>query len=394
MDHSAAADAVHPGPVRRTSLTGSPTTSLDASARSQGTHGTVDPDVRSFPLVLHALVSDPSSDAAVHWLPCGTRFVIADKDDFSSEWLPRYFGTRGGGNTKFTSFTRRLKRWKFERVPSGREMGAYYHELFLRGHPELAKTILYPLKGGAAVAATATGGGKVAKKPPAVPRAQRRASTGSIMPHALAAARELDLEELAADLSPMPLKGPVGIDEGDILPMPFMQEDIIDALDGLGEPSPHVTPSLSAQTASTVVSNASSFLLPPPALSSDVGWGGAQDMGGVSGMAAPSLMRPGYMRRHSTTMDNVNAATLAMMANANGWLNNPQPSQLMGTNFGSNQGMAVSATVGSGDLSGSNPLSQMEDAATEEDTKDLFNLSKEFSFDDLKALSPLIDPFT
>ena len=47
--------------------------------------------------------------------------------------------------TKFTSFTRRLKRWKFSRVPSGREIGAYFHQHFQRGKPELAKTLIYPM---------------------------------------------------------------------------------------------------------------------------------------------------------------------------------------------------------------------------------------------------------
>lgn len=37
----------------------------------------------SFPTVLHRIVSDESSDDCIHWLPCGTHFVIFDKEKVS-----------------------------------------------------------------------------------------------------------------------------------------------------------------------------------------------------------------------------------------------------------------------------------------------------------------------
>jgi hypothetical protein len=100
----------------------------------------------SFPLLLHNVVTDPASDDCIHWLSCGTRFIISDKKKFAKDVLPRFYGP-----AKFTSFTRRLKRWSFARVPSGPFMGAYFNPNFRRGEPELAHRVRYnhpsPLSG-------------------------------------------------------------------------------------------------------------------------------------------------------------------------------------------------------------------------------------------------------
>lgn len=100
----------------------------------------------SFPLLLHNVVTDPATDDCIHWLSCGTRFIISDKKKFARDVLPRFYGP-----AKFTSFTRRLKRWSFARVPSGPFMGAYYNPNFRRGEPELAHRVRYnhpsPLSG-------------------------------------------------------------------------------------------------------------------------------------------------------------------------------------------------------------------------------------------------------
>ena len=94
---------------------------------------------KSFPCVLHAVVSDPNTDNAIHWLPCGTRFVISDRDEFSTNVLPREFD-----DVHMASFVRRLKRWDFSRVPFRPQTCAYYHKDFHRDKPELAKKIVYP----------------------------------------------------------------------------------------------------------------------------------------------------------------------------------------------------------------------------------------------------------
>ncbi|EJK73294.1 heat shock factor [Thalassiosira oceanica] len=146
-------------------------TDLSASANSfDSKEFSTGEDNRSFPLLLYELVSDPNTNNSIRWLECGTRFVIADKNKFTAIVLTNQLGGRGRGSAKFTSFTRRLKRWNFKRVPSGKEMGAYYHKDFTRDDPDGAVKITYP-------AATAKNPAKVAttKKVKA-----RRASTGSL----------------------------------------------------------------------------------------------------------------------------------------------------------------------------------------------------------------------
>merc|ERR1712038_2031295 len=48
-----------------------------------------------------------------------------DKKSFTSDLLPTYFK-----QSQFTSFTRKLSRWKFNRVSKGPYMGAYHHRFF------------------------------------------------------------------------------------------------------------------------------------------------------------------------------------------------------------------------------------------------------------------------
>lgn len=74
---------------------------------------------------LHSMIKNESHSGAIDWLPPGDGFVILLKNRFSSEILPRWFG-----QAKYTSFTRRLKRWGFRRISNS---GAYHHPNFHRG---------------------------------------------------------------------------------------------------------------------------------------------------------------------------------------------------------------------------------------------------------------------
>lgn len=65
----------------------------------------------------------------ITWLPSGRAFIIIDKKRFAKEILPYYFK-----ESQYTSFTRKLSRWKFSRVPRGPYMGAYYHKNFRSGN--------------------------------------------------------------------------------------------------------------------------------------------------------------------------------------------------------------------------------------------------------------------
>ena len=77
------------------------------------------------------LLSDEANEAIVSWLPHGNAFHIHKKSRLADEVLPKYFKA-----TKFTSFTRKLNRWGFHRVPRGHESGSYYHPFFRRDEPE------------------------------------------------------------------------------------------------------------------------------------------------------------------------------------------------------------------------------------------------------------------
>ncbi len=111
------------------STSAEPTTSMNESSVSADVAASLDPQRIFFPLKLHDIVSDASTDDIVRWLPSGKAFIIADKKRFASEILPRCFQQ----NCQFTSFTRKLTRWRFNRIPRGPLIGAYYHKLFVQG---------------------------------------------------------------------------------------------------------------------------------------------------------------------------------------------------------------------------------------------------------------------
>lgn len=87
----------------------------------------------SFPVRLHALLSDQSCRSAIAWLPSGKSFVILNRSLFSEKCLPKYFR-----ETKFQSFSRRLQRWGFSKVfVTGHSHTVYSHDLFLRDRLDL-----------------------------------------------------------------------------------------------------------------------------------------------------------------------------------------------------------------------------------------------------------------
>ena len=72
---------------------------------------------------MEVLSNDEISDI-ICWLPHGKGFAILKKNKFATQILPLYFK-----QSKYTSFTRKLKRWGFTRVTAGTELGAYYHKV-------------------------------------------------------------------------------------------------------------------------------------------------------------------------------------------------------------------------------------------------------------------------
>ena len=83
-------------------------------------------------LQLLEILTDESHSEVISWLPHGNGFVIHKKKTFASDVLPNHFKA-----SKFTSFTRKLNRWGFTRVPRGPETGAYFHKMFRRDKPDL-----------------------------------------------------------------------------------------------------------------------------------------------------------------------------------------------------------------------------------------------------------------
>lgn len=88
-----------------------------------------------FPEKLHRMLSEieEAGDAGIlSFYPHGRAFGIHDQDRFMNEIMPKYFR-----QTRLSSFQRQLNLYGFTRIASGPDVGGYYHELFLRGRPNL-----------------------------------------------------------------------------------------------------------------------------------------------------------------------------------------------------------------------------------------------------------------
>jgi len=82
--------------------------------------------------MLHELELSGEDDI-VSWLPHGRAFLVKDMNRFMKLIVPRYFIEQ----TRWSSFSRQLNLYGFLRVANGPDVGAYYHELFLKGRPGL-----------------------------------------------------------------------------------------------------------------------------------------------------------------------------------------------------------------------------------------------------------------
>ena len=69
---------------------------------------------------------------SICWLYNNRGFIIKNKDKFADDVLPRYFK-----GSKYSSFTRKLKRWGFSRLPGAAAAGStvYAHDKFRRDEP-------------------------------------------------------------------------------------------------------------------------------------------------------------------------------------------------------------------------------------------------------------------
>mmetsp|Transcript_9250 Transcript_9250/g.20425 ORF Transcript_9250/g.20425 Transcript_9250/m.20425 type:complete len:363 (-) Transcript_9250:1199-2287(-) len=85
-----------------------------------------------FPEKLMEILCRVEFIAIIVWLPHGRSFIIRNPKTLVAEVLPRFFSS-----SNLQSFTRQLNLWGFKRITKGRDAGAYYHELFLRGKSKL-----------------------------------------------------------------------------------------------------------------------------------------------------------------------------------------------------------------------------------------------------------------
>ena len=103
-----------------------------------GTRGTDS----NFPAKLHHILSQPDLAHIVTWLPHGRSWRLVDRQAFLTQVMPNYFS-----HSNYASFARQVNGWGFKRMSrKGMDYGSYYHELFLRGMPHVAKRMRRPLK--------------------------------------------------------------------------------------------------------------------------------------------------------------------------------------------------------------------------------------------------------
>ena len=79
---------------------------------------------------MHEMLNDAVEDANEHivsWIAHGKAFRVHRPQLFAEMIMPRYFK-----QTKYKSFQRQLHIYGFQRIQSGTDKGAYFHNLFVR----------------------------------------------------------------------------------------------------------------------------------------------------------------------------------------------------------------------------------------------------------------------
>lgn len=90
-----------------------------------------------FPWKLHRILGDAETQNfsdIISWVPTNNGFKVHKPKSFDTDIMPTYFN-----NTKYKSFQRQLNMWGFDRVGSGPFKGAYLHQYFVRGNPDLCE---------------------------------------------------------------------------------------------------------------------------------------------------------------------------------------------------------------------------------------------------------------
>lgn len=100
-----------------------------ANRRARG--GVTEP----FPEKLHRMlceVEETDENVIISWFSHGRAFAVHNPARFVADVLPKYFR-----QSRLSSFQRQLNLYGFTRITQGPDAGGYYHELFLKGRPNL-----------------------------------------------------------------------------------------------------------------------------------------------------------------------------------------------------------------------------------------------------------------
>lgn len=71
------------------------------------------------------MLDRPDLENVIRWQPHGRAFLVSDTKQFTKDILPRFFK-----QSKWTSFTRQLNLWNFQRITQGPDTGAYVSIIF------------------------------------------------------------------------------------------------------------------------------------------------------------------------------------------------------------------------------------------------------------------------
>lgn len=103
----------------------------DGTKRMRG--GVIEP----FPEKLHRLLMEVEAAGrsdVISFVASGRAFAIHKPDKFFKEIVPLYFR-----QSRLSSFKRQLNLYGFELINTGPARGGYYHEMFVKDHPELCR---------------------------------------------------------------------------------------------------------------------------------------------------------------------------------------------------------------------------------------------------------------
>lgn len=95
----------------------------------------------TFPHKLHDILERNEVDGVfrniIAWQEHGRCFRIHDQKEFINVIMKMFFN-----QTKLASFQRQLNLYGFKRLYKGRDRGCYYHELFVKGKPDMCHQII------------------------------------------------------------------------------------------------------------------------------------------------------------------------------------------------------------------------------------------------------------